>query len=120
MTTLRQAAQQALKALSKWSSGCDVDAVELNNLILALEAALEQPEQEPVAERFEAMHSNRDVWITTIAAAQIARSTTPPAAQRKPLTNEQIDDIAGGKVDYFDRRVFARAVEATHGIKEQS
>ena len=30
---------------------------------------------------------------------------------RKPLTDEQIDDIAGGRVDYFDRRVFARAIE---------
>jgi len=39
------------------------------------------------------------------------------APQAKPLTDESIDDIAGGRVDYFDRRVFARAIEAAHGIK---
>jgi hypothetical protein len=49
MTTLREAAQQALEALGKWSSGRDMDAVELNDLIATLEAALEQQEQEPVA-----------------------------------------------------------------------
>jgi hypothetical protein len=46
MTDLRAAAQQALEALGKWSSGHDMDAVELNDLIATLEAALEQPEQE--------------------------------------------------------------------------
>ena len=45
MSTLREAAQQALEALGKWSSGRDMDAVELNDLIATLEAALEQPEQ---------------------------------------------------------------------------
>ena len=49
MSDLRQTAQQALEALGKWSSGRDMDAVELNDLIATLEAALEQPEQEPVA-----------------------------------------------------------------------
>jgi len=54
-------------------------------------AAQPAPVQEPVAERFEAMHASGDVWITTIAAAQIARSATPPAAQRPwvGLTGEQ-------------------------------
>ena len=49
MSDLRQTAQQALEALGKWSSGRDMDAVELNDLIATLEAALEQQEQEPVA-----------------------------------------------------------------------
>jgi hypothetical protein len=47
-TDLRTAAQQALEALGKWSSGRDMDAVQLNDLIATLEAALEQ---EPVAWR---------------------------------------------------------------------
>ena len=35
------------------------------------------------------------------------------------LTDEQIDAIAGGKVDYFDRRVFARAIlAAARGITQ--
>lgn len=40
-------------------------------------------------------------------------------AEREPLTDEQIDEIAGGRVDYFDRRVFARAVERAHGIGKE-
>ena len=32
-TDLRDAARQALEALGKWSSGRDMDAVELNDLI---------------------------------------------------------------------------------------
>ena len=50
MTTLREAAQQALEALGKWSSGRDMDAVELNDLIATLEAALKQPEPPPEAQ----------------------------------------------------------------------
>ena len=45
MSDLKTAARQALDALGKWSSGRDMDAVELNDLIATLEAALEQPEQ---------------------------------------------------------------------------
>jgi hypothetical protein len=48
MSDLRTAVQQALAALGKWSSGRDMDAVQLNDLIATLESALEQPEQEPV------------------------------------------------------------------------
>lgn len=46
MSDLRTAAQQALEALGKWSSGRDMDAVQLNDLIATLEAALAEP-QEP-------------------------------------------------------------------------
>ncbi len=45
MTGLKKAAQQALDAL-EWSRVRDMDAVERNDLIAALEAALEQPEQD--------------------------------------------------------------------------
>lgn len=43
MTTLRKAAQQALEALGLWATGRDMDAVELNDLIFRLEAALAEP-----------------------------------------------------------------------------
>jgi hypothetical protein len=43
-------AQQALEALGKWSSGRDMGAVELNDLIAALEAALGQPEPQEIAD----------------------------------------------------------------------
>lgn len=42
MTDLRTAVQQALDALGKFSIGYHVDAVELNDLIATLDAALEQ------------------------------------------------------------------------------
>ena len=49
--------------------------------------------------------------------------TTPP--QRKPLTDEQIDELLGGyyishwgNIRYEYHRSIARAIEAAHGIKE--
>jgi hypothetical protein len=48
--THTEALKLALEALGKFSIGYHVDAVELNDLIATLEAALEQ-EQEPVAWR---------------------------------------------------------------------
>jgi hypothetical protein len=45
ITLPRATVQQALEALGKWSSGRDIDAVQLNDLIATLESALEQPEQ---------------------------------------------------------------------------
>jgi hypothetical protein len=39
---------------------------------------------EPVVEQFEAMHARGDVWITTLAAAKLARSAPPPQAVREP------------------------------------
>jgi len=52
MTTLRQAAQQALEALEELD-GLDTETecvtIDVGEVITALRAALEQPEQEPVA-----------------------------------------------------------------------
>ena len=53
------------------------------------EALAEQAEQEPVAKRFEKMHANGDVWITTIAAAAIARNAAPVAAHEREKLAEQ-------------------------------
>jgi hypothetical protein len=68
------------EALDRWHEALKSLDPHIQQLAVnALRATASQPEQEPVAERFEAMHANGDVWITTIAAAQIARSTTPTA-----------------------------------------
>jgi hypothetical protein len=48
---------------------------------------------------------------------------TPPAAQRKPLTDEQIRQFMkslGWTGEHPDDLAFARAVEAAHGIKENN
>ena len=49
--------------------------------------------------------------------------TTPPAAQRQPLTEEEIDDIWNrycdemGEASINDAYDIARAIEAAHGVK---
>lgn len=48
---------------------------------------------EPVAEQFEAMHARGNVWITTLAAAKLARTAPPTQAVREPLTREQVKAI---------------------------
>lgn len=73
----------------------------------------QQEKQEPVAERFEAMHANGDVWITTIAAAQLARNAAPP--QHQPLTETEIEQ-ATGRLPIGEVVRFARAIERAHGI----
>ena len=114
---------------------------------IAFEEALAQPEQEPVAwlgldldnmaEAFhrviEEHHSrkypfhdpvNRDAMIALRELrgliAYMKRNTTPP--QREPLTDEEISDMwcEVSNTDFVtgDTHVFARAIEAAHGIKE--
>lgn len=111
-------------------SGPKLTVPEILARLRVIEGRLaEQPaQQEPVAERFEAMHANGDIWITTIAAAAIARNTSPPA-QRKPLTDEEIEKLrektfsTGNPycpVDSKSMKKAARAIEAAHGIKDQS
>jgi hypothetical protein len=52
--------------------------------------------------------------------------TTQPAAQRQPLTDEEIDDIWNrycdemGEASINDAYDIARAIEAAHGIKEKN
>lgn len=100
------------------------------------EALAEQPaqQQEPVAERFEKMHANGDVWITTIAAAAIARNLSSQSAQRKPEFKEFIKWAGAqgydcGQTCNSDTGEWIalnpmtadlwKAWQAAHGIKEQ-
>jgi len=89
--------------------------------VTAIREALEQPAQEPVAqiiaigqyefpalEWFSADHSFR-------APIGSLLYTTPP--KRQPLTDEEIENIAARTLVPVD---FARAIEAAHGIKENT
>jgi hypothetical protein len=92
----------------------------------AIDAAIREQasvlKQEPVAEITKAgenvgvvewlVHSGRPIRVGQALY-------THPAPVREPLTNDQIDEIAG-PADYFDRRVFARAIEAAHGITKDT
>ena len=86
-----------------------------------------QPEQEPVAcvTYKEVADTMNGLWGGTLVQRQIAEElentmlyTTPP--QRKPLSDEEIDELRSG---YQSGRIgsfvsLARAIEQAHGIKE--
>ena len=109
--TDRELMQQAFDAMS-YGNTDEREAVRV-----ALRDRLAQPDQEPVAwlERGKLTAIRGDA-ITYNNVALPLYTATP---QRKPLTDEQIDKIYETKV-WDARRSFARAIEAAHGIKEES
>lgn len=78
----------------------------------------------------EAMQANGNVQITTIAAEAIARNT--PTSICKPLTDEQMLELLPTVqlknekpipmvwLTRKDALIFARSVEAAHGIKGEN
>jgi len=122
--TDREAMRQALDALE---SGL---AFHTNSAVLQnLRTALEQPEQQPVAHckliKTNGIFSKAEVtWIGDKLPVEGPLYTTPPAAQRKPLTGEQIEfawmkamqSTPGTTLPIHE---FARALEAAHGIGEE-
>ena len=48
----------------------------------------------------------------------IKERTTPP--QRKPLTDEEIENLYFDKFSMGELKAFARAIEAAHGIKGEA
>ena len=125
---LREAAQQALEALGKWSSGRDMDAVELNDLIATLEAALAQQEWEPVA------YTTGLIWRPRQSelVLKVTRSkqewygftvplwTSPPRREWQGLTEEEIllTSVECAASHQQDDVAFALAVEAA--LKEKN
>ena len=101
MTTLRQAAQQALEALEGWDnygawvwpeSALEQSKQNTTDSIAALRTALEQTEQEPVACRF--CYSEKGCWAWQCydcGEIDDVQKPTTSAAERKPLTDEEID-----------------------------
>ena len=139
MTTQTEALKLALEALEScdegdWSTGhvihpsYDEDAVK--QAMIAIEEALSQPEQEPVAMRHSFNghgYKYTDIgfgngwvdWTKHNFKDVEPLYTTPP--QRKPMTDEQIKEITlqiGWTQLSADDLKFCRAIEAAHGIKE--
>ena len=120
--SLREAAQQALEALEQIRTPLRIntalDAYDVSRAIAALRTALAEPEQEPVAWKdttYGNLHHQN-------FGGCIPLYTHPP--QRKPLTDEEIRDIAKqyalGLAFPYDGpttpELFARAIERAHGI----
>jgi hypothetical protein len=121
----REVMQQALEALK--SAAIFVDSFRgqkaTQEAITALQAELEQPEQEPVAwlkEDWTGGHLNYEsVYERAFAAFPVYKHS--PAAQRKPLTATTIGNMMPSTIPTeYDGALmeFARATEAAHGIKE--
>jgi hypothetical protein len=129
MTTLREAAQQALEALEfmadEWGFTQKANRPERWQAITALRAALEQPEQEPVAWMVYTQ-DGKSVCVTDNPADFIEwRSfplyTHPPRRTWRGLTEEEIDSVmpyCHNEFDLAEFKDFARAIEAA--LKERN
>ena len=66
-------------------------------------------------------HSTADIvrWLLTQDSKETILYLLGDAPQRKPLTDEEIDEISKKHIAEGTRsfEVFARAIEAAHGIK---
>ena len=133
-----EAMKLALDALETLDSG---DTYKTHNAATALRQAIEQAQQvEPVAMQMDVIVVNlvRE-GINKHRARELAehfiKHTSPPP--RQPLTDEQIEKLAeqvgmcidkyglafdaqNGLEDGVDAFGFARAIEAAHGIKENT
>ena len=131
--TAMKLALEALERLDGWLAlryGSGLTPQEKEVITALREALAEQPaQQEPVA--WPCLIAGADFSEDTVTLAMQCTdykvsagkhwlSNTPPA-QRKPLTDEQIEDIwADCPADWDDKinvLTLARAIEAAHGIK---
>ena len=129
MNTDRELMQQALEALEFYyeQHGEESDA----KVITALRERLAQQEQEPVAwedvlgaiargwTHDDNKHKPMDVQLAVAIAKEIQDMVSAPP-QRKPLTDEEIDDLSRTMVKGSKSvNWLCRAIEAAHGIGEK-
>jgi hypothetical protein len=143
--TRTEALKLALDALGKFSIGYHVDAVQLNDLIATLEAALEQPEQEPgsacarcggwvcdpvlkleqpeqepVASIYVTIGGDRefDDWRCPLPVGGNLLYAHPPRREWRGLTEEEIYPLYSEPSSDAEMVDFARAIEAA--LKEKN
>jgi hypothetical protein len=121
---------------SRFDSGNEMENAEEQKkalrAMLSTPPAAAQPEQEPVADDIASILACRDMLDAQPVPPRILMhqathptNTTPPTAQRKPLTDEEIKAVIQS-IDPDEKylpkalRQFARAIEAAHGIKEKN
>jgi hypothetical protein len=136
-TTLRQAAKQALEEYDRHSPLAVVmeelraalaeEALQrLTDVHQEIEAALEQPEQEPYAEQSRRVEQETQGRMRINPVTGDVGIGSPPT-RRKPLTDAEIAAIvreaAKGsaiKRDGSTSERIARAIEAAHGVKGEA
>jgi hypothetical protein len=128
MTTLREAAQQALKSLRGYRR--EISCEQPCDAERALEAALEQPEQEPVAWMSPASDSmigktdeNGSAYHIITTSKKTANNavplyTHPPRREWQSLPNKEIVQIVSDKLEGGDWIDVARAIEVA--LKERN
>ena len=124
--TKDEALRLAFEALKQIDEAMPFPVAKLAQKVI--KEALAQPEQEPVA--FINVEQRKLEWAkymswdtpTVVNLPKIPLYTTPP--QRKPLTDEKIYSVLENLQIMYNRPpttdsriIFARAIEAAHGIK---
>jgi hypothetical protein len=138
MTTLREAAQQALEALEfmadEWGFTQKANRPERGQAIAALRSALEQPEQEPVAwacfkngelqTELIGTEADVDFWCASNepemeGMVKGSLYTHPPRREWRGLTEEEINEATFHPDGCMNTHIeFARAIEAA--LKEKN
>ena len=114
--TKDEALKLALELLELHLAHHEHGCVYLDPAVTAIKEALAQPEQEPVG-KFAKFTDG--IWReVTDGSAGVPLYTTPPAAQRKPLTDMEISLIDWESL--VTKKDCVRVIEAAHGIKENT
>jgi len=118
MTTLRTAAQQALEALEYHVEQTrPID--KTGEAITALRAALEQPEQEPIAWQWlNTAHFRKKLPADAEPGAWNPLYTHPPRREWRGLTEEEKLQILDDTMEGGDLMDMARAIE--QALKEKN
>jgi len=104
----------AITAIKEALAQPDQDEVDIRSRLYQriheLETQLAQPEQEPVK-----MVAYNCTCGRTMKFESVHGVVAP---QRKPLTDEEIQELWESTASYYNVCDFAKAIEAAHGIKE--
>jgi hypothetical protein len=115
---------EALKlALEALKNGIDGQtSTEMDKAITAIKQALAAPVQEPVAIALNTGTRQGVKWLKNIEHGEGLYTTPPAQPAPVPLTDDAIHEMANDFVagHVFLYRSFARAIEAAHGIKENT
>lgn len=107
MSTLRNAAQQALDMLD----AIRIDGMPEDDVAIALRAALAEPVQEPYAW----MAVGGSIWRHKTSEDDVPLYTVPPKS--KPLTEEEINALELPPSGTATVRDLVRLIERAHGIE---